>query len=80
MTREQAKQIALKEVERQIEQHGENAVAFRAPQCGKNIWTWGEYKTAILNDECLENSNFNPIDGVLRLHKHFINKGKKGLK
>lgn len=77
MTREQAKQIALKEVERQIEQLGENAVAFSAPKRGKNVWTLGEYKTAILNDECLEDSNFNPIDGVLRLEEF---KKEKGLK
>ncbi len=79
MTREEAKQYALEQVNKDIEQHGEDCIAMRAPCVGKCIWTWGEFKAAILNDECLENTDYNPIDKILGLHKHLIAHGQKGL-
>lgn len=79
MTREEAKQYAIEEVNKEIEQYGEYGIAMRAPCVGKCVWTWGELKTAILNDECLENTDYNPIDAILGLHKHLIIHRQKGL-
>lgn len=79
MTREEARQYALEQVNKEIEQHGEDGIAMRAPCVGKCVWTWGEFKTAILNDECLENTDDNPIDMILSLHKYLIEHGQKGL-
>jgi len=79
MTREEAKQYALKQVDKDIEQHGEDGIAMRSPCIGKCVWTWGELKMAILKDECLENTDFNPIDKILGLHKHLIIHRQKGL-
>lgn len=79
MTREQAKQYALNEVNKEIEQHGEDGIAMRSPCVGKCVWTWGEFKKAILNDECLENTDYNPIDAILGLDKHLIVHRQKGL-
>lgn len=79
MTREEAKQYALEQVNKEIEQHDENGIAMRSPCVGKCVWTWGEFKTAILNDECLENTDYNPIDAILGLDKHLIVHRQKGL-
>ena len=79
MTREEARQYALEQVNKDIEQRGEDGIAMRAPCVGKCAWTWGELRTAILNDECLENTDANPIDMILSLHKHLIEHGQKGL-
>lgn len=79
MTREQAKQYALEQINKEIEQHGEDGIAMRSPCVGKCVWTWREFKMAVLNDECLENANDNPIDMVLSLHKYLIEHGQKGL-
>lgn len=79
MTREEARQYAIEQVNKEIEQHDENGIAMRAPCVGKCVWTWGEFKTAILNDECLENTDYNPIDAILGLDKHLIVHRQKGL-
>lgn len=79
MTREAARQYAIEQVNKEIEQHDENGIAMRAPCVGKCVWTWGEFKTAILNDECLENTDYNPIDAILGLDKHLIVHRQKGL-
>jgi len=79
MTREEAKQYALEEVNKEIEQYGEYGIVMRSPCVGKSVWTWGEFKTAILNDECLENTDDNPIDMILGLHNHLIVHRQKGL-
>lgn len=79
MTREEARQYALEQVNKEIEQHGEDGIAMMSPCVGKCVWTWGEFKTTILNDECLENANDNPIDMILSLHKYLVEHGQKGL-
>jgi len=79
MTREEARQYALEQVNKDIEQHGEYGIAMRSPCVGKCVWTWGELRTAILNDECLENTDYNPIDAILGLDKHLIVHRQKGL-
>jgi hypothetical protein len=79
MTREEARQYALEQVNKEIEQHGEDGIAMKSPCVGKCVWTWGEFKAAILNDECLENTNDNPIDMILDLDKYLIVHKQKGL-
>lgn len=71
MTREEAKQLALSEVQKNIEKYGEDTVFNRAPKVGKNSWTWGEVRDAILKDECLEETDSNPIDMILNLCNAF---------
>ena len=70
MTRNEAKQIALDAINKEIELHGEDYIYMLAPQRGKNSWTLREAKESILEDKELENSNTNLIDGILNLDKY----------
>lgn len=70
MTREEAKQIALKEIEEGIRQEGEDAVFMMSPKTGKCSWTYKEAKESILEDKCLEDSNCNLVDLVLNYDKY----------
>ena len=65
MTREEAKEFALKEIEKGIRQKGENAMFMMSPKTGKCSWTYKEAKESVLRDECLEDTNDNLIDMVL---------------
>ena len=79
MTREQAKQIALKSADDEIQKHGEDAIALMCPKIGKDHWTWKEYKDAIINDTNLEDSETNPIDTILNYEKYRIEHGMGSL-
>lgn len=70
MTREEAKLMLLAEIDKEIAEHGEDHVYMCAPQPGKNAWTCGEYKRAVENDEVLEGTGNNPIDGLLKLNEY----------
>lgn len=70
MTREEAKEIALKEIEKGIRQEGENAMFMMSPKTGKCSWTYKEAKESILKDECLEDSSCNLIDMVLNYENY----------
>ena len=73
MTREEAKEIALKEIEKGISKEGENAIFVMSPKTGKCSWTYKEAKESILKDECLESTNNNLIDMVLN-YENYKNK------
>lgn len=77
MTRDEAKEIALKAIEKEIELHGEDYIYMLAPQKGKNSWTLREAKESILEDKELENSDTNLIDGILNLDKYMKEQAKK---
>ena len=77
MTRNEAKQIALNAINKEIELHGEDYIYMLAPQRGKNSWTLREAKESILEDKKLENSNTNLIDGILNLDKYMKEQTKK---
>lgn len=77
MTRDEAKEIALKAIEKEIELHGEDYIYMLAPQKGKNSWTLREAKESIIEDKKLENSNTNLIDGILNLDKYMKEQAKK---
>ena len=80
MTREQAKKILLKSVEKEIKKHGEDAIAVMSPMPGKNSWTWKEYKEAILNDTILEGTeHMNPIDSLLRHEDYRLEHGLRSM-
>lgn len=66
MTREEAKEIALKEIESGIMKEGEDANFLMSPKTGKCVWTYKEAKESVLEDKCLEDSNINLIDTVLK--------------
>ena len=51
MTRDEAKQIALDAINKEIELHGEDYIYMLAPQKGKNSWTLREAKESILEDK-----------------------------
>lgn len=71
MTREEAKQLALKEVEEGIRKNGENAIFMMSPKIGKDSWTWKEAKESILEDKALEDSgNYNLIDSILKYDEY----------
>ena len=77
MTRDEAKQIALNAINKEIELHGEDYVYMMAPQQGKNSWTLREARESILEDKELENSGSNLIDGILNLDKYMKEQAKK---
>ena len=65
MTREQAKQIALILLKKDIEKDGLDAISFQSPSVGKKSWTLREELIALIKDEPLEECDFNVIDSVL---------------
>ena len=69
MNREQAREIALKSIQEEIQKHGEDAIYMASPMPGKNSWTNKEALDAIINDVPLEGLDVNLIDGVLELDK-----------
>lgn len=77
MTRDEAKQIALDAINKEIELHGEDYVYMMATQPGKNSWTLREARESILEDKELENSGSNLIDGILNLDKYMKEQAKK---
>ena len=80
MTREQAKQILLKDVEKNIKKFGEDTVAVMSPMPGKNSWTWKEYKEAVINDTNLEGTeDMNPIDSILKYDEYRLERGLKSM-
>jgi len=70
MTREEAKKIALKQVEDDIVKHGEDAIYMMSPKIGKDYWTYKEAKESILKDECLEDTTINLIDSILKYEEY----------
>ena len=80
MTREQAKQILLKSIEKEIKKYGEDTVAVMSPMPGKNSWTWKEYKEAIINDTDLEGcEDSNPIDSLIRYDEYRLEHGMESM-
>ena len=73
MTREEARDIALKMCKDSIEKYGEDAIFVQAPCYGKCSWTYKEALDSILNDTVLENTNENLIDSVLEYYE-YLNK------
>ena len=70
MTRDEAKEFALKLIDEDIEKYGEDAFFMRAPKTGKNSWTFKEAKESVIKDKCLEDSNTNPIDMILEFEEY----------
>jgi hypothetical protein len=79
ITREQAQKIVLKSIEDEIKKHGEDAVALLSPKKGKCSWTWKELKEAAEKDVCLEDSNINQIDSIIRYDADLIKRKGYGL-
>ena len=44
-------------------------IAVLSPQKGKNSWTYREVYISIQQDKCLEDSNNNVIDSMIRYYK-----------
>ena len=78
ITREQAKEIGLKEIKRLMEKDNKSLddVCLMSPKIGKDSWTYREYIEALEQDKCLEDSNINPIDTLLNYEKYLNEKGK----
>ena len=78
ITREQAKEIGLKDVKRLMEKDNKTLddVCVMSPKIGKDSWTYREYIEALEQDKCLEDSNMNPIDMLLNYEKHLNEKGR----
>lgn len=71
MTREEAKQIAMKMIDAEITKHGEDGIFMRSPKIGKSSWTNKEAKESILEDRPLEDScGHNIIDSVLEYYRY----------
>ena len=70
MTREEAQKETLLFIDEHIAIEGENAIAFMAPQPGKNSWTWKEVRESTINDAPLEGiKEGNFIDDMLAMYK-----------
>lgn len=70
MSREEAQREVLLFIEERIAVEGENAIAFMAPQPGKNSWTWKEVRESTINDTPLEGiKEGNFIDDMLSMYK-----------
>lgn len=77
ITRKEAQDFLLKQIDREISEHGEDFIFVSAPQPGKNTWTLAEYKKAIEDDEPLENGgNETPIDDMINYVKWLEEQGK----
>ena len=77
ITREEARQFLLKQINMEIEEKGEDYILVASPQPGKNTWTLGEYKKAVEDDCCLENGgDSNPIDDQLSYAKWLEEQGR----
>lgn len=71
VTRQQAKEKALACTNEMIRLRGGNSAAIQMPRKGKCIWSWNEYKKAIIDDSNLMDGNkevigTNPIDSFYR--------------
>lgn len=70
MTREEAQKEALQIIDEHIATEGESAIAFMAPQRGKNSWTWKEVRESTINDTPLEGiKDGNFIDDMIAMYK-----------
>lgn len=70
MSRDEAQKELLLFIDEHIANEGENAIAFMAPQPGKNSWTWKEVRESIINDAPLEGiKKGNFIDDMLAMYK-----------
>lgn len=76
MTREQAKQIALIELNEMIKKHDIDEIYQICPKPGKNSWTFREELQAVILDEPLLSLDHNFIDDVLLREKHLQQRGK----
>lgn len=76
MTREQAKQIALIELNEMIKKHDIDEIYQMCPKPGKNSWTIREELQAVILDEPLLSLDHNFIDDVLLREKHLQQQGK----
>ena len=70
MTREEAKKKALDSINEGIAKFGEDAPFMRCPMPGKNTWTFKEAKESVEKDTCLEGTNDNLIDDILKLDEY----------
>lgn len=76
MTREEVKKQLLNEIDKSAEKHGGlDEIFCKAPQVGKSIWTWREYREAVEQDKPMENSTSNPIDVYIK-YLEYIKKKK----
>ena len=67
MTRDEIKKQLLDEIDKSVKKHGGlDEIFLRAPQVGKNAWTWREYRDAVEQDKPMENTTDNPIDVYIR--------------
>ena len=78
MTREEVKKQLLNEIDKSAEKHGGlDEIFCKAPQVGKNTWTWREYREAVEQDKPMENLNENPID-VYITYLNYVKKSNHG--
>ena len=77
ITRKEAQEFHLKQIDREISEHGEDFIFMAAPQPGKNSWTLAEYRKAVEDDDFLENvCDTKPIDDYLSYVKWLEDQGR----
>ena len=72
ISREQAREYAIRECQKNIEKYGASAISVMCPMPGKNSWTWQEELDAVLYDTKLENRDDNMIDNFIQFDKFII--------
>ena len=74
MTREEAKELCLKLLEEDMEKNNKSLddVFLMSPRRGKDSWTYGEYKEAVINDKPLDglDTEKTPIDDMLNYQRY----------
>ena len=72
MTREEAKKIGLEWTKKEMLDSNKTLddICLMSPKVGRDSWTYREFIEALENDKCLEDSNMNPIDLVLKYENH----------
>lgn len=76
MTREQAKQIVLIELNEMLKKHDIDEIYQMCPKPGKNSWAFREELQAVILDEPLLSLDHNFIDDVLFREKYLQQRGK----
>jgi hypothetical protein len=77
ITRKEAQEYLLKQIDREIAERGEDYIFVAAPQPGKNTWTLAEYRKAVENDDYLENGGkVKPVDDMLKYVKWLDDHGR----
>lgn len=80
LTRKEAQKYVIADINREIEEHGEDYIFLECPQRGKNQWNLAEIKYAIENDMPMENYGGKNLIDELLVYEEYLNGFGKSIK